>query len=216
MPRGSSKRSPRFSSPPERVEPGRPSRPRRSGPASGSPGDTRSTHRQRTIVERCFNRLKQFRGIATRYEVIIVERDRIPSGARAIEFGARNHRCPSNQMFVSASRPLLDSVVRQQALASDRIEYVEGDQAECAADDHQGLFAGHRSGFDDRCAVARGARGRVRPSFETGRLALHGPSGARRDHEVTPTAMSDTGAVNAAPSPNRGPPIRQARFATAD
>lgn len=107
-------------------------------------------------------------------EVVIVERDRMPSGpvprkgvpqgrhvhnlmsagARAIDdllpgaidalvaaggqridvprrlvgiaFGAWNHRFPSTQTFVSASRPLLDFVVRQRALAGGRIEFVEG------------------------------------------------------------------------------------------
>lgn len=32
------------------------------------PGFDRETYRQRNLIERCFNRLKGFRGIATRYE----------------------------------------------------------------------------------------------------------------------------------------------------
>ena len=32
------------------------------------PGFDRATYRRRNVVERCVNRLKQFRGIATRYE----------------------------------------------------------------------------------------------------------------------------------------------------
>jgi 2-polyprenyl-6-methoxyphenol hydroxylase-like FAD-dependent oxidoreductase len=106
--------------------------------------------------------------------VIIVERDRMPSGpeprkgvpqgrhvhnlmssgARAIDdllpgaidavaaaggqridvprrlvsyaMGTWNRRYPSNQTFISASRPLLDFTVRQKALAGGRVEFVEG------------------------------------------------------------------------------------------
>jgi transposase len=32
------------------------------------PGFSREIHRRRNVVERCFNQLKGFRGIATRYE----------------------------------------------------------------------------------------------------------------------------------------------------
>lgn len=113
------------------------------------------------LAERCEN-------------VIIVERDRMPSGpdprkgvpqgrhvhnlmssgARAIDdllpgamdavvaaggqridvprrlvwysMGGWCRRYPSNQAFVSASRPLLDHVLRERALAGGRIEFVEG------------------------------------------------------------------------------------------
>jgi transposase len=53
----------------------RPTAPAASAPAcadaaSGTPSRKfdRQIYRQRNIVERCFNRLKGFRGIATRYE----------------------------------------------------------------------------------------------------------------------------------------------------
>jgi transposase len=36
--------------------------------ASGPPAFDRETYKQRNTVERCINRLKQWRGIATRYE----------------------------------------------------------------------------------------------------------------------------------------------------
>jgi transposase len=32
------------------------------------PGFDRESYRRRNVIERCFNRLKGFRGIATRYE----------------------------------------------------------------------------------------------------------------------------------------------------
>lgn len=42
---------------------------RRRGSAGGRPaGFDRERHRRRNEVERCFHRLKQWRGIATRYE----------------------------------------------------------------------------------------------------------------------------------------------------
>lgn len=40
--------------------------------------------------------------------------------------GTWNRRYPSNQTFVSASRPLLDFTVRQRAFSSGRIELIEG------------------------------------------------------------------------------------------
>lgn len=36
-------------------------------------------YKQRNVVERCFNRLKQCRSVATRYDC---EDDRVPPGAR--------------------------------------------------------------------------------------------------------------------------------------
>ncbi len=42
---------------------------RRRGPAGGRPpGFDRAVYRLRNVVERCFNRLKQWRGLATRYD----------------------------------------------------------------------------------------------------------------------------------------------------
>jgi len=41
---------------------------RRGGHGGRPPGFDRETYRRRTTIERCFNRLKGFRGIATRYE----------------------------------------------------------------------------------------------------------------------------------------------------
>ncbi|GAA3141426.1 hypothetical protein GCM10017687_67660 [Streptomyces echinatus] len=42
---------------------------RRRGPAGGRPpGFDRAVYRLRNIVERCFNRRKQWRGLATRYD----------------------------------------------------------------------------------------------------------------------------------------------------
>ncbi|HZG05800.1 MAG TPA: IS5 family transposase [Streptomyces sp.] len=41
---------------------------RRGGYGGRPPGFDRETYRRRNVVERCFNRLKVFRGIATRYE----------------------------------------------------------------------------------------------------------------------------------------------------
>jgi transposase len=40
----------------------------RASTLSTSPGFDRDNCRQRNVIERCFNRLKDFRGIATRYE----------------------------------------------------------------------------------------------------------------------------------------------------
>jgi transposase len=41
----------------------------RRGPAGGRPyGFDRAIYRRRNVVERCFNQLKQWRGIATRYD----------------------------------------------------------------------------------------------------------------------------------------------------
>ncbi|MEW2266070.1 IS5 family transposase [Streptomyces sp. NPDC047853] len=41
---------------------------RRGGHGGRPPGFDRETYRRRNLIERCFNRLKGFRGIATRYE----------------------------------------------------------------------------------------------------------------------------------------------------
>ncbi|MFF9488255.1 IS5 family transposase, partial [Streptomyces sp. NPDC014676] len=41
---------------------------RRGGHGGRPPGFNRETYRRRNMIERCFNRLKGFRGIATRYE----------------------------------------------------------------------------------------------------------------------------------------------------
>ncbi|MFH9677698.1 IS5 family transposase [Streptomyces sp. NPDC017405] len=41
---------------------------RRGGHGGRPPGFDRETYRRRNVIERCFNRLKGFRGIATRYE----------------------------------------------------------------------------------------------------------------------------------------------------
>jgi transposase len=42
---------------------------RRRGSAGGRPcGFDRRVYRRRNVVERCFNKLKQWRGIATRYD----------------------------------------------------------------------------------------------------------------------------------------------------
>jgi transposase len=41
---------------------------RRGSRGGRPPGFNRETYRRRNLVERCFNRLKGFRGIATRYE----------------------------------------------------------------------------------------------------------------------------------------------------
>ncbi|KAK1185908.1 IS5 family transposase [Streptomyces sp. NBS 14/10] len=41
---------------------------RRAGHGGRPPGFDRETYRRRNMIERCFNRLKGFRGIATRYE----------------------------------------------------------------------------------------------------------------------------------------------------
>ncbi|WP_308406496.1 IS5 family transposase [Streptomyces sp. AC602_WCS936] len=41
---------------------------RRGGYGGRPPGSDRETYRRRNMIERCFNRLKGFRGIATRYE----------------------------------------------------------------------------------------------------------------------------------------------------
>lgn len=49
----------------------------------------------------------------------------VPRRLVGIAFGSWNRRYASNQTFVSASRPLLDFVVRQRAMAGGRIEYVE-------------------------------------------------------------------------------------------
>ncbi|QUQ67737.1 FAD-dependent monooxygenase [Kutzneria sp. CA-103260] len=48
----------------------------------------------------------------------------VPRRYLSYAFGVWNHRYPSNQLFVSASRPLLDFVVRQRIPGT--IEYVEG------------------------------------------------------------------------------------------
>ncbi len=49
---------------PERAD----QRARRAHHPGRKPAFDRETYRRRNIVERCFNRLKQWRGIATRYE----------------------------------------------------------------------------------------------------------------------------------------------------
>ncbi|MFF9527528.1 transposase, partial [Streptomyces achromogenes] len=41
---------------------------KRGGHGGRPPGFDRETYRRRNTIERCFNRLKGFRGIATRYE----------------------------------------------------------------------------------------------------------------------------------------------------
>lgn len=41
---------------------------RRAGRSGRRPGFDREAYRRRNVVERCVNRLKQWRGIATRYE----------------------------------------------------------------------------------------------------------------------------------------------------
>lgn len=50
----------------------------------------------------------------------------VPRRLVSFQLGTWNHRYPSNQAFFSASRPLLDFVVRQRALAGGRLEFVEG------------------------------------------------------------------------------------------
>ncbi|MCP2099435.1 Transposase [Actinosynnema pretiosum] len=52
---------------PERADQVR-NRARRGSRGGRPPGFDREIYKQRNVVERCFNRLKQWRGIATRYD----------------------------------------------------------------------------------------------------------------------------------------------------
>ncbi|MEV7238162.1 transposase [Streptomyces sp. NPDC051020] len=52
---------------PERTDQAR-NRLRRGRRGGRSPAFDRNIYKQRNVVERCFNRLKQWRGIATRYD----------------------------------------------------------------------------------------------------------------------------------------------------
>ncbi|WP_190047972.1 transposase [Streptomyces galilaeus] len=52
---------------PEKTDPQR-HRHNRGSRGGRPPGLDRETYRRRNVIERCFNRLKGFRGIATRYE----------------------------------------------------------------------------------------------------------------------------------------------------